>query len=378
MKETLVSCFFNLKKMDNEPKERKGMEQYMKDGQFVLALKKPLVLFVDKDVAVECQMIRNRYRLDKMTKIIPMDIKELPYYELLPQFVSCREKYPMLNGSPTKDTPLYTLLTWCKLAFMKRVVDENPFHSTHFGWIDFGIAYVANLKHVTMNTFSNFPDKIKLLSLRNLLAEDLSPHNTDFQGNKVEFVKKHYLSMERGIVAAGFMTGGSKEWTLFHTLFEKEALKYLKEGFAGSEQQIIPIIMLQNPSLFLTYRGDYDAILANHHHFRMSLHNVNRYTLKRARETKRNVNVAIKAGVEVYKSIFPQTEGGVSHYDWKAEDPIHLLVFMNELYALFIFQNITSSADKLFQQYQKLFTEGEQKEAYQEARTRLEEEFFPC
>lgn len=41
-----------------------------------------------------------------------------------------------------KDTPQYMSLINSKVEFLKRTVEENPWNSSHFAWIDFSLSYV--------------------------------------------------------------------------------------------------------------------------------------------------------------------------------------------------------------------------------------------
>ena len=324
MRETLVSCFFNLQR--EEKNQRKDLSFYMNQASFLLSQKIPMVLFLDKDVAVECNLLRKSLQLEDITRIVPTDIQDMPYYECLEEIKEARKVNPLRNGDDQKkDTALFTALTWAKFAFIKQAMDMNPFKSTHFAWCDFGIAHVAKTTFAA-EAFSDFPDRIKMLTLRNILPRDLSPNNQKF--GKTEFVKKHYYAFERGIVAAGYMTGGKKEWELLFTLFNKEVRSLLKEKFAPSEQQILPYLMITNPSLFISYRGDYDAILSNYRHFRISLRNLTEYTLRRAKREGVDLRYSCTTGVEIFKMI----ERG--DYDPnQTEDPAELLDFLNELYA---------------------------------------------
>jgi hypothetical protein len=44
--------------------------------------------------------------------------------------------------TPEKDTKEFMILMNSKIEFVKRAIEQNPFQSTHFAWIDFSISHV--------------------------------------------------------------------------------------------------------------------------------------------------------------------------------------------------------------------------------------------
>lgn len=348
---TFVTMYFDL--AEYEGIERKTQKTYMTDAEYLLKQNVNLVVFIESKNAKQVFDYRHNLGLNSKTKIYQLNIKDLPYYYLLEQIKEARKINPLTNGSPMKDTPIYTALIWSKLALMKMIVELNPFASERFAWIDFGISYVAITQLTTSNTKQNenvtqhsiikqnenvtqgiiteqntgdsakkvvelsllmIPEKIKLLSLRPVFPDD-NIHN-----------EKEYYSVERGLVAFGLVTGSNQAWRLFYTLFDKEVQRLLTLDLAPSEQQIVPVLRLQNPNLFETFYGDYNGILINYNHFTRSIENVLRYTLILSRE-KGMPHISFPIG----KIIFEEIVNGM--YDETLENDRYLtLIFLNELF----------------------------------------------
>lgn len=340
---TFVSMFFDLAKHENLP--RRNSSKYLKDAEFLLSQDINLVLYLEPDFAIDCMMFREKLGLEKKTLIIVMDVNELPYYPYLPKIKECREKNPMKNGSPIKDTPLYIATVWSKLPLIVETIQLNYFGTTHFAWIDFGISYVAKQDFIYSDLIFNVSeDKIRLLFLRPVFPEDFSPLNKTTKGEtRLDF--KHYYEVERGIAAAGYMTGSIQAWRLFNTLFDKEVKLLLEENFAPSEQQIFPVLVVKNPNLFSLYRGDYDAILSNYKNFRISLHNIVTNTMIRSR-IQGWLSISAKVGWDIYQFI-------LSNYCME-ENKSTVLVFLNELFFALVNSKEYSKADSVRKFYKGL------------------------
>ena len=281
---TFVTSFFNLKRAEPEIQRERGLEEYIKHGNWLLQQDISLYIFTEPEYVNLFLAKRRALGFEDKTVVKGLEIKNLPYYYRLGRVKLAREINPMRNANPNKDTPLYTLLTWCKFDFVFTVIKENPFISTHFGWIDFGIKHVANTDFIERDqTFTIKDGPIRLLTLRIPYASDKLNNSVIRSGhqNHIEYqsLMEHFFAYERGLVAAGFITGYVEYWKKFIQLFREELDICLKLLYAPSEQQLIPILMKKHPALFSTYVGDYESILSNYKFFRRNLFNINNYTL---------------------------------------------------------------------------------------------------
>jgi hypothetical protein len=94
----------------------------------------PIVVFLDPVSAKAVEEFQDECNLH----IIPICYQELITY---------KDIYDLtldLPGSrcPKKDTVEFMTIMHAKSEFMKRAKDRNPFHTNHFAWMDFSLAYV--------------------------------------------------------------------------------------------------------------------------------------------------------------------------------------------------------------------------------------------
>lgn len=390
-RKTFVTMFFDLARYEGV--ERRNYEKYQKDAEFLLSQNINLVVFTEKEMADYVYEYRKTLNLLSKTIIHTMCITELPYFCMLAQITEARRINPMLNGSSIKDTPIYTVLIWSKLAFMKSIVESNPFASTRFAWIDFGISYVAitqlGIRNCTNSTNTEFrekkliqldemdmPDIIKLLTLRPIFPDDLStsPYNNEpntytklnenIEPNIDHINLKHYYSLERGLVAFGFVTGSGQAWRLFYVLFDKMIHELIKQDLAPSEQQIVPILMMQNQQLFTTYKGDYNGILCNYNSFSRSIENIVLYTMIHARNQNR-LDISHPIGKEIFLALH-------SYDDTLENDRFLILIFLNELFYSCVLRADYESAQAAYLYYTIL----KQKPNYNYLFSRLPYEFI--
>lgn len=386
-RKTFVTMFFDLARYEGV--ERRNYEKYQKDAEFLLSQNINLVIFTEKEMAEYVYEYRKTLNLLGKTIIHTMCITELPYFCMLAQITEAKRINPMLNGSSIKDTPIYTVLIWSKLAFMKSIVESNPFASTRFAWIDFGISYVA-ITDILINNFNrtetkkkkliqldemDMPDIIKLLTLRPIFPDDLStsPYNNEpniYSDHRDEpkinenIDLKHYYSLERGLVAFGFVTGSGQAWRLFYVLFDKMIHELIKQDLAPSEQQIVPILMMQNQQLFTTYRGDYNGILCNYNSFSRSIENIVLYTMIHARNQNR-LDISYPIGKEIFLALH-------NCDDTLENDRFLILIFLNE----FFYSCISRADYELAQAVYLYYTILKQKPNYNYLFSKLPYEFI--
>jgi hypothetical protein len=94
----------------------------------------PIVVFLDPQSAQYIQDFKDECNLH---------IIEIPY-ENLTTYKDIKDL--QLNLPPSrctkKDTVDFMVIMNAKAEFMKRAKDSNPFHTTHFAWMDFSLGYV--------------------------------------------------------------------------------------------------------------------------------------------------------------------------------------------------------------------------------------------
>ena len=106
---TLVSGLFDVASREHNP-QRPGPEDYWRWGACVLDLDCDIVFFCDP--VFEPQILKRRAERGhaRRTVVIPVSLEELKVHTQLRAIEAARGHHPLINGSPTVDTPLYVVL----------------------------------------------------------------------------------------------------------------------------------------------------------------------------------------------------------------------------------------------------------------------------
>lgn len=252
---TLVTMFFDIGKREQNTKRRQASE-YLKLGKYTLSLDLPMVIYIDPEF--EDFVREERRPFQEKTKIVPINMEELPYYEYLERIYKCRELNLVDHMDSIKNTPLYLVSNWSKFTLLERVLKENPFQATHLGWIDFGVAHVAKQpKDPFDQVFTKFDDKIRFCLLNQY---DTPMIETDLH--------KYYAFTWWTNIAAGYMTGDLAHMQFFCDAFKIVLEDALKDGYAVSEEKVFPVLCYKFPEKFSFYYGDYKEVLLNYRRIR--------------------------------------------------------------------------------------------------------------
>jgi hypothetical protein len=165
---TMVTMFFNIRSQDTFPSvSLKSTDSYLElANAFILRLPYPLIIFMDdsnKKLEEFVINARESHGLMSKTHIYKIAFKETYFYKDIERINSLMESFNILNLNKDKDTTLYIVLNNNKFDFMERAIELNPFQSSHFLWMDFGINHVAKDVKLIHTWFPHIPDKIKQL-----------------------------------------------------------------------------------------------------------------------------------------------------------------------------------------------------------------------
>lgn len=289
MTETFISAFINLSKIENNS-QRRNPEIYIKHAKKLLSQDIFLYLFLEEDMIELCKKEREQYNLLEKTHIEKITFETLPCYSHFEKIKEGREKNPVVNACGFKDTVSYITTVNSKIGLVYKAMQENPFLSTKFAWIDFGIFHVAKTDFIDIDkpfSLSDQTGKIKL--------EWLKPWKKDDALN----LKKQYTNIH-GNIAAGYITGDIDHWSRFHKVFYEEFEHALEKNFAPSEEQIFPVLIEKYPDLFDFYAGTYDSILSNFKRQRIDFMHIQKQYGKLMKDNK---NLAEKIGDEFFRQM---------------------------------------------------------------------------
>ena len=258
---TIVTCLYDL--ASREPAARRlTVEEYLDHGQFLLGLDRPLLCFADPAIEPAIRAARAQHGLTDRTVVIPQALEDLPVHGLLESATAARAIHPVLNADLLKDTPLHGIVGWSKFEALTRAVALDPFRTTHFAWVDFGLAHVARTEHVDEDrVFIETPDRVRLLQMCPLDHSVLDD-------------RAHHLQYRRGHFAGGLMTGRADHLQEYCRVVELELQRALEDRFAPLDEQLLELAVVQAPELFCFHHGDYDHVLANYRLLRGSAENL--------------------------------------------------------------------------------------------------------
>jgi hypothetical protein len=248
-KSTIVTAFFNLKKLPDSTDSVRPVEFYVKNGKKTLELPYPMVIFCDEETRPMLQEMRG----DLPTKYVEKNITEYDYFKnLYPRVVENRKVVP---SPDPRNTSSYFLLNMFKVYSLQLAKEENYFpETTHYAWIDLGGSHVMR----------GFPDAAcKMLN---------NPRT------KIACGYIHYRPDSELYPIKNFMTVGNKcaiGGTCFTVesdyvqRFYKEMFDILEEqislGVGHADEQCMTYCYSRRPEWFSLYFADYYSLMTNYH-----------------------------------------------------------------------------------------------------------------
>lgn len=261
---TYVTGFFSIRGFEhNVNKDKFASDQsYFEWAEKLLEQNIKLVIFIEPhrvDWVYETRLLAC-HCTDKdacnhqHTHTIVQRIEDLPLYayynEYQEQFNQGRQP---TNYDPLKFTALYYLLIQCKPLWMSRAMQENPFATTHYGWLDFRLMRLAMHPMPT--------DYFDQLS-RRILQTDKVQMMMMYYGDNMPDRNQFYRAF-RGEIAGGMLFGHRDQLALFVERYNQE-WTWLQSNrlLCVSEEMIYGQLANEYGSLaFDFFFGDYCQIM---------------------------------------------------------------------------------------------------------------------
>ena len=257
---TIVTMFYDIKKRETPKfKNNREITEYLDlSKQFILSLPYPLIIFIDeKDNDDIYQYIYSqRSNFKEITNIITLNLEDTYYFKYINNLIDLQKKFNIINGIIEHETPLYIILNNNKFDFIENAINKNPFHSTHFIWMDFGINHVAKDTDEIHKWILNIPNKIKQLCI-NPYIENVN--EKDF----FQYIYHH--------TAGGLFSGSSQNMLTYCELFKNKTEQIYKEDWYQIDEAVMTMVQRENTDLFDFFYGDYQGIISN---YNTPLHNI--------------------------------------------------------------------------------------------------------
>ena len=243
MPQTLVTVLFDLPKRN--PECRRTMEWLIENGLKVLALEHPMVIFTEKHLVGRLLHERAIRDLFHQTHIVIMDFEELPHYK---EWKSQEGTIHLIENRGANDHLDNFMINWEKPGLIARVANENPFGTTHIGWINLGIQNVKVFNEEGWEDAFDPTDKVRIHQQRYL-------HRiVDYP----QFYKWGWCS-----TAGGFLAGSVERVIEFAGDFYREFERAMSMGFAPGDEDINGTLLVRNPEKYTVSYGDYGQLLCN-------------------------------------------------------------------------------------------------------------------
>jgi hypothetical protein len=247
-KNTIVTGFFDIGR-EKWGHSSRSIREYLENAKTNLSININMIIFIEKLFEQFVKHIR-RNLLDK-TYIIIMKKEELPKYylrETIKNIMDSNEfkKDITCPKVPEMWNPDYNIITWSKTDLLHKAIEINPFVSTHFCWMDFGLGSYAKIDKIPRV----YSDKLKLLC-RSM------PQQSDLDRKKM--CKSHTNRF-----AAGFLTGRIDYLLWFINAVDEEIKKCIGLGVVDCEQTMWSNVYLENRDKFELYFGDWNEIIVGY------------------------------------------------------------------------------------------------------------------
>ena len=256
MTATIVTALYDI----NRDKKGDGrtFDEYLMWFKETLKVKSPMVIFVDeslKDFVEE-----NREGLP--TKIVTEPLESTPYYYLNDriQEVITTDEYKKRILSPNRlecKLSLYNVIIFSKFPWVKRVIEDNPFNSEYFMWMDAGLSRFFESHEVDVT--KSYPSNNAIESLVDSKESVLIQVQTSFYpdlANKEEFDVKD-LWDAGSFVMAGSWRGGSKSLSTMTDLIDDVLVnKMIKNNLINNEQVAMAYVYKNNDDMFAVFKNE--------------------------------------------------------------------------------------------------------------------------
>ena len=247
-KVTIVSALFNIERVDGRP-----WEEYLKWFEEFLKLKTPMILFVSEDVAEFIGEKRN----DIPTEIVVQNVDHIPYHHLKDEIqdILDTDEYKENIEDPDRiecKQAMYSVIQYSKFPWLKNAVEDNPFNSEYFFWLDAGGSRFFGIYDLN----KEYPSKDAVKSLEDMGESFLVQMNTEYYPDlsNAKELDLDYLYDNRSYVL-GSMFGGHKNAVpkvcdMVEDIFLNEMIK---KGNVNNEQIALGYLIKKYPDEFATY-----------------------------------------------------------------------------------------------------------------------------
>ena len=258
---TLVTAYFDLTQCPDASVEirKRDATHYTKYATSTMCAPYNLIVYCEESNVEILRAMRpdhlkekTRYVVRKFDELHFKDDKAKNFAEYRKKIIENRKQKPYQFDN--RNTASYYLFCMSRYIMLREVIDENPFSSSHFAWINICIERMG-MKNVERldDALSIKRDKFSTCYI------DYVPEN--LVKNTAEYYKRGRCGM-----CSGFFTGNAEYMRKVCGKIEDKFLEYADEGYGHADEQLYSPVYFENKDLFEHYYGDYQQMITNYVH----------------------------------------------------------------------------------------------------------------
>lgn len=255
---TFVSGFLDLSQHENRP-GWKTIDDYLERGKGVLSLPAPLVLFFENESLDRAKALRPA---GFPTEFIPFTFEDCRWYHWYEQIASCIKQHPVRHSQVAKDTARYLVTIHQKIEWLQMVAERNPFSTSHFAWIDFGLFGLATTLRLTTEELLN--EGIRKVLTQELPERHIRLCELNFVKSEIVAYRSLYYAEHRWPLAGGFVLATRENINWFVGEIRMEMEECLSRGIAITDEMIWGYILFHHRDRFDTHYGSWSSCLTNY------------------------------------------------------------------------------------------------------------------
>jgi len=249
---TIVTAYFDLTRMPDASKSIKDRpkDHYLNSSTTTLSLDQPMVVYCEKDYLNELMSKRPQH-LHSKTKFIVVNFEDLPLTQYRQKIIDNRIKNPYQQDD--RNTASYYLLCMARYSLLQKTIEENPFKSTHFAWLNICIERMGYKNAQMLNDVFDQP-----------LRDKFSTIYIDYIDKSLIENVPEYFKYGRCSLCSGFFTGRADYMSTICTKIIEKFLLFLEMGYGHADEQLYSPVYFENKDMFETYYGDYFQMITNY------------------------------------------------------------------------------------------------------------------
>lgn len=249
---TLVTAYFDLtiEPDASDAIKARPAKHYLRYAKSTMGVEQNLVVYCTTEIQTILEKLRPQH-LKHKTKFITCNFSD---FELIQKYrpIVWKNRKERPNNFDPRNTASYYLFCMLRYVMIQSVMDENPFNSDHFCWINLCIERMG-WKNVA--------------SLNEALGQQRDKFSTcwiDYQPRSVVNDLPRYFRTGVTSMCSGFFTGRKDYFTQFNTGIMEAFYHCLERGYGHADEQLYPYVYFKSPEIFEPYFGDYTEMVTNY------------------------------------------------------------------------------------------------------------------